>query len=73
MSTNLDDLRKLPVAEKLRIVAALWDDIGTSDEPLVLRDWHQQEAQRRADELAAKPGLAISRDELWRRVDESNG
>jgi putative addiction module component (TIGR02574 family) len=61
------------VAEKLRLVTELWDDIGTSDEPLVLREWHQQEAGRRADELEENPGIAITQEELWRRVDESDG
>ena len=32
MSIELDQLRKLPVAEKLRIVEELWDDIQASNE-----------------------------------------
>ena len=40
MNVERDQLRKLPIAEKLRIVEQLWDDIAASDEPLVLRDWH---------------------------------
>ena len=73
MNVELDQLRKLPIAEKLRIVEQLWDDIAASDEPLVLRDWHIAEAQRRDAELDADPGIALTREQLWKRVDELNG
>ena len=73
MQTELEQLRKLPVAEKLRIVEELWDDIHESDEQLVLRDWHREESERRASQLEANPEIAITRDELWKRVDKTNG
>ena len=73
MNVELEHLRKLPVAEKLRIVEELWDDIAASDEPLILRDWHVAEAKRRDAELDANPDIALTRDQLWKRVDELNG
>ena len=69
MSIDLSDLRNLPVSEKLRIVEALWDDIGASEEPIVLQPWQQDEAQRRSNELKADSSIAIDRAELWRRVN----
>ena len=69
MSIDLSDLHKLPVSEKLRIVEALWDDIGASDEPVVLQPWQRDEGKRRSDELKADPSIAIDRAELWRRVN----
>ena len=69
MSIDLTDLRNLPVSEKLRIVEVLWDDIGASDEPIVLQSWQRDEAERRSAELKADPSKAIDRDELWRRVN----
>ena len=69
MSIDLAELRNLPVSEKLRIVEALWDDIGASDEPIVLQPWQRDEAQRRSAELKTDPSMAIDRDELWRRVN----
>ena len=56
MSIDLTDLHNLPVSEKLRIVEALWDDIGASDEPIVLQPWQRDEAQRRSSEMEADPG-----------------
>ena len=69
MSRDLNELRSLPVEEKLRLVELLWDDIGASNEPIVLHPWHATEAGRRSAELKSDPSIAIDRDELWRRVD----
>ena len=73
MSADLGQLRDLSTAEKLRIVEQLWDDIGASDEPVVVRDWHKTEARKRTAELDAQPDIALTRDELWRRVDGADG
>ncbi|MEQ8785822.1 MAG: addiction module protein [Pirellulaceae bacterium] len=69
MSIDISELLKLPLAEKLRIVELLWDDIGASEEPIVLHPWQFEEAERRSEELKTDPSIAIDRDELWRRVD----
>lgn len=73
MNVELEQLRKLPVADKLRIVAQLWDDIHESDEALILQDWHKEEAQRRSAELEANPDIALTREEVWEQIDETNG
>jgi putative addiction module component (TIGR02574 family) len=64
--------RDLPISEKLRVVEDLWDDIAASGERFPLPAWHREEAQRRAAELEADPSIAIDREELWHRVDDSN-
>ncbi len=69
MSVDISDLRRLPVADKLRIVELLWDDIGASVEPIVLESWQFEEATRRSAELKAESSIGIDRDQLWRRVD----
>ncbi len=69
MSVDINDLKNLPVSEKLRIVEVLWDDIGASNEPIVLEPWQFEEANRRSKQLKADSSIAIDRDELWRRVD----
>ena len=73
MSIELEELRKLPVAEKLRLVEQLWDDIADSGEPFPLQARHVEEAQRRAEELERNPEIAITREELWKQVRERNG
>ena len=39
MQPSFDELHSLPVADKLRLVERLWDDIAASDEPVPLPDW----------------------------------
>lgn len=69
MNIDLSSLKELSAAEKLRIVTALWDDIASSPEPIVVPQDVLNEASHRADELESDPSLAIDEDELWRRVD----
>jgi putative addiction module component (TIGR02574 family) len=69
MSIDISTLRDLPVADKLRIVTQLWDDIASSPEPIVLPPDVLREVSRRASELQSDPSIAIDDDELWRRVD----
>ena len=69
MSIDFSNLRDLPVADKLRIVTQLWDDIASSSDPVVLPPEILQEATRRSQELKDNPSIAIDDDELWRRVD----
>ena len=69
MSIDITNLRDLPVADKLRIVTQLWDDIAASTDPVIVPPDVLQEASRRSAELKADPSMAIEDDELWRRVD----
>ncbi len=73
MHPDLEHLRQLPIGEKLRVVEELWDDIASSGERFPLPEWHREEAERRAAELEADPSIALTRKELWQRVDESDG
>ena len=73
MHPEVEHLRRLPIGEKLRVVEELWDDIAASPERFPLPEWHREEAERRAAELEADPSMAVGREELWRRVDQSNG
>ncbi len=66
---NTTDFRDMPVADKLRLVTQLWDEIASSSEPIVVPPEVIREASRRSAEIAADPTLAIDDDELWRRVD----
>ena len=58
------------IESSLRLVEQIWDGIGQSDEPLIVRDWHKDEARKRAADVDADPSIAITRDELWKRVDD---
>ena len=69
MSIDITKLRDLSVADKLRIVTQLWDDIAASADPIVVPPEVLTEASRRSEELNADPSVAIGDNELWQRVD----
>lgn len=69
MSVDINELKSLPLSEKLRLVELLWDDISASNEPIDLHAWQFNEATRRGEELRADPSIAIDRKELWRRAN----
>ena len=71
MSADLHDLRKLPIKDKLEIIEQLWDDIGASGEPFPFPEWIRQEAGRRLTELKANPESALTRREVWSRVNHT--
>ena len=71
VSIDIQELRGLTPAEKLQIVTALWDDIADAADDLVVPEHVVAEASRRAVEIDADPDVAISSEELWRRVNGS--
>jgi len=48
---DITNLRHLPVADKLRLVTQLWDEIAASTDPIVVPPAILQEASRRSAEL----------------------
>ena len=72
MSIDLSGLHDLPPADKLRIVEMLWDDLGTSTEPIPLPEWVEREAARRRSEMD-DPSIGLTHEEAWRRIETRNG
>ncbi len=50
---SLVELRKLPPAEKLKIIEALWSDLAADEATLESPAWHEQELQKTETDLAA--------------------
>lgn len=69
MHPQMEVLRGLPPEDKLQLVEELWDDLTNIPTP----EWHQEEIRGRAAELDADPSIAITREEMWRRVDQARG
>lgn len=68
METPLDQIRQLPVEQQLALVHQIWDGLYESRQ--LVQEWQITEARRRSAELDSEPSIAISEDELWKRVDE---
>jgi putative addiction module component (TIGR02574 family) len=73
MHADLDNLRQLPLAEKLRVVEVLWDDIAASTEEFPLPSWLRDEVEQRLAAHEADPSATLTREELWLRVDSKRG
>lgn len=50
---SIAELRKLPPAEKLKIIKALWSDLVADDESLPSPAWHEEELRKTEADFAA--------------------
>jgi putative addiction module component (TIGR02574 family) len=66
---TIADLSALPVADRLRVVHAIWDSLP-DDVDLSPSAEQQAEINRRLDAHEADPSTAISHDELMRRIEK---
>ena len=69
MHPAMNQLSQLPVSERLELVEQLWDSIAESREQLPIQEWHRELVKARL----ADPEIALTREELWRRVESENG
>jgi putative addiction module component, TIGR02574 family len=68
MSNSIDELRKLPVPERLELVESLWDSIAADADQLLLTERQAEELDRRLAEHEANPGESISWQKLRDRL-----
>ena len=66
----LEEILKLPLAERLELVQELWDSIAADceHEPYPLTEQQQQDLQRRLAEADADPMSGAHWDEVRERV-----
>ena len=68
MSIELEELRTLPIADKLGLSSNSGKILQTPASRYPLPPWHREEAQRRAEELDRNPEIALTREEVWKQV-----
>ncbi len=69
MKQNLvADILELPVAERVRLVEAIWDSIAAAPEDLPLTEWQRKELDRRLAEFEADPATGSSLEEVFARI-----
>ena len=66
METTFDDLKQLPVSEKIQLVEDLWDSIAAETSPISLSPQHIAELDHRLDALEKNP----SQGTPWSAVRE---
>jgi putative addiction module component (TIGR02574 family) len=63
-----DELRALPVAERLKLIEDLWDSIDAETAALPLPDWQRDEIDGRLDALDAGSSVGAPWEEVRRRI-----
>ena len=66
------DLEQLTVAERLDLIAMLWDNIPDSLEALPLPEWQRQELDRRLAAADAAPEAGIPWEQVKARLRDGS-
>ena len=65
---SISELLKLPVAERIRIVEALWDSIAAAPESLELPEAEREELDRRWEAFQRDPSVGSPWAEVRARI-----
>jgi len=65
---SIAELRKLPAAEKLKIIEALWDDLAGDANSLESPAWHAAELRKTEANLAAGQVEILDWDEAKKEL-----
>jgi putative addiction module component (TIGR02574 family) len=68
MALAIDELKRLPVAERIKLVEDLWDSIALEDGDVPLTGAQLAELDRRRAALEANPASGISWSEVKSRL-----
>jgi putative addiction module component (TIGR02574 family) len=63
-----DELRALPIDERLKLIEDLWDSIDADTAAPPLPDWQRDEIDRRLDALDADPSTGAPWAEVRERI-----
>jgi len=64
----IDELKALPVDDRLRVVEAVWDSIADEPTPVKLSPEQRAEFDRRLDAYEANPDDVLTWDEVLERL-----
>ena len=62
------EILALPVAERMRLVEAIWDSISAVPDALPLTQWQKDELDRRLAEFEADPDSGATLEEVFARI-----
>ena len=71
MSTQISDILKLSIAERIQLAEDIWDSIASAPESVPVTDEQRQELDRRLQAYAKNPEDGVSWDELQEKVRKS--
>ncbi len=62
------EILALPVADRVRLVEAIWDSISAAPEALPLAEWQKEELDRRLADLEEDPDAGSTLEEVFARI-----
>ena len=68
---SLSELLKLPVAERIKLVEAIWDSIAAAPDTLVLTDAEREELDRRWTAYERDPSVGSPWAEVRARIQRN--
>ena len=68
---SISELLKLPVAERIRLVEAIWDSIAAAPDTLQLTDAEREELDRRWNAYESDPSLGSPWAEVRARIQRN--
>ena len=68
MSVSREELRKLPLAERLELVEELWDSIARESDQLTLTPAQMEELDRRLADYEQDPEQGVAWEEVRDRI-----
>lgn len=68
MSVSRDELRKLPLAERLQLVEELWESIARDSDQLTLTKAQADELDRRFADYEQNPEQGVSWEDVRDRI-----
>ena len=68
---SISELLKLPVAERIKLVEAIWDSIAAAPDALVLTDAERQELDRRWTAYERDPSVGSPWAEVRARIQRN--
>ena len=71
MNVRVDDLKALPLSQRIKLVEDLWDSIAAELDKKPVPDDVKAEMRRRREEYVRDPSTAVDWDDVRRRLEKS--
>ena len=68
METQIEELLKLPIEQKIEIIDRLWDSIKDTKEEESIPEWHYQILEERLEKYKTDPNSGRSWQEVRERI-----
>ncbi|WP_293620789.1 addiction module protein [Salinisphaera sp.] len=69
MSIDIEEIIRLPVSERLRVIERLWDSVVLEPEKVDVPDWHRKELRRRLNAYESKPKEGNAWQDVRQRLE----